>query len=230
MQQSFDRIKYNFGDIKKTNPKEIWDKISTIDLGRLGAILGINQRYMSSEQDSVIKYLLVSEALLLGIGGGQTETALCLREIYPHLDFKSSETTMITYPKWAQPDPRINPNGYTSGYTNSYLPIPIYSTDKSVGLEHKIMVLYGAIIPASCNVGEILLWKTNHKLMDRFFISGREGEIVFFNTAYFITAVEEKNAKWDIRFLFKNKNIKGLTDNIQLLGYICETVGSTAIG
>lgn len=223
-----DRLYYNLGSMPTDHfsLQDLWTSQKTTDIGALGSRIGIQKRHLPEYIDSEIKRLMVATALELGIGGGQSPTGLALREISPHLDFANVLGGMISTPVWEQPSPDIH-NGYDKYDIGEAQ--PIYYINDETGILNKVLVLYGLIIPQTCNVGEIQLWKTNEKLMDRFLISGKEGRKLFFNTAHFIHSYD-KQERWDIRFLFKDREYEHKKDYIQFLGYVCETVGSTTIG
>lgn len=162
----------------------LWSKKQTIDLGRAGHLSGLHPSLTSLDlrtlHDTMAAFAL-AQAMLQGIGGGQTEGALTIRKIIPSLDLIDNVTspgtdTIITNSNWRQP-PGITSN-YTTNTGDDTTAVSVYLTTKNSNNDKKVIIMYGlrAVGVGNQHSGTIVksvqwqFWRKGTKLIDRWYI------------------------------------------------------------
>jgi hypothetical protein len=131
----------------------LYHKARTIDIKRLGGIMTTNLTYLLAYDKTYVDYieetirLAVAQAMLQGVGGGMTEAALIVRDIYPMEDLldalHNGPAEPFDHNQWIQ--------NYWSGLATTHLvskekmmgSFNIYATDKNVRNDQKVIVIYG---------------------------------------------------------------------------------------
>lgn len=164
----------------------LWSKKQTIDLGRAGQLSGLHPALTSLDLRTLhdtMSAFAIAQALLQGIGGGQTENALAVRQLLPK-DFSysvSNVDTQIVSQAWRQPPLEATTDNYTGGTTGSDTSIEtadIYNTTKASGNDQKIIIIYGlrAVGVGNQHSGTAVrsiqwqFWRKGVKLIDRWYI------------------------------------------------------------
>ena len=231
----------------------LWSKKQTIDLGRVGQLSGLHQSLTSLDlrtlHDTMAAFA-VAQALLQGIGGGQTETGLSVRALIVSQDFTDATTSSdlsIVSNDWIQPSgTTVAGSGTGAGYqwyptsdgSDSAL-TPIYSTSKLSKNDMKIIILYGlrAVGVGNVHSGTIVksnqwqFWRRNVKLIDRWYVEMLNSAPENFVCA--ITPIMYKKDDFGLIMVKPNSSIPSdinKIDRLQLLGVVVETVGSNSVG
>lgn len=163
----------------------LWSKKQTVDLGRAGQLSGLHPALTSLDLRTLhdtMSAFAIAQALLQGIGGGQTENALAVRALRPS-DFSysvSSVDTQITDQSWRQPPTLATTDNYllATGTDAGIEVADIYNTTKASGNDQKILIIYGlrAIGVGNQHSGTVVrsiqwqFWRKGVKLIDRWYI------------------------------------------------------------
>lgn len=228
----------------------LWSKKQTIDLGRVGQLSGLHQSLTSLDLRTLhdtMSAFAVAQALLQGIGGGQTETGLSVRALIVSQDF-TDYTTGVDLPivsnDWVQPtDVSLQvfygggSGGGNDGSDNNLL--SLYSTSKASKNDMKIIVVYGlrAIGVGNVHSGTVVksnqwqFWRKNVKLIDRWYVEMLNSAPENFVCA--ITPIMFKKDDFGLIMVKPNSSIPSdvnKRDRLQVLGVTVETVGSNSVG
>jgi hypothetical protein len=163
-----------------------------------------------------------------GKGGGQTPTAATIRELSQSLDMTDGNDRPIQSDLWRQE--------FDSSAAGMFNPNQaIYTIASTSGLHRKIILLYGVYIPTSfTNISEIQIWRKGMKLIDRLYTNGHKPGVKRLNTPIMLWTYQQQqrednsHVEYEIKAKFEGGPTK--TDNIRLLGYVAEAIGSSTMG
>ncbi len=219
----------------------LWQKKQTIDLGRVGHLSGLHPSLTSLDLRTLhdtMSAFAVAQAMLQGIGGGQTETAITVRQLVPNLDLTNgADDSQIALSNWRQP---VNTaNNYTTMTGDDATYIPVYTTSKNAKNDQKVIIIYGlrAVGVGNTHHGTVVksvqwqFWRKGTKLIDRWYIEQLNSAAENFVAA--VTPVMfKKDDSGEIR-VFPD----GITqvdankyDRLQVLGVVAESLGVNTMG
>jgi hypothetical protein len=140
-------------------------KSRVIDLGKVGIIAtSLTDLYLNERLEKYLyEYMRYGTALAMlhGIGGGQTETALQIRELSPYLDLLDGRGNRIGHNQWIQRPSMVwdHQIEYNNPKRDS---ISIYQTSKESANDKKVILIYGFEFMNGFNktkVDEIQIWR-----------------------------------------------------------------------
>lgn len=223
----------------------LWSKKQTIDLGRAGHLSGLHPSLTSLDlrtlHDTMAAFAM-AQAMLQGIGGGQTEGALTVRKIIPSLDLVDNFTTpgtdtTITASNWRQPP------GLTSFYATQTgadtEAVSTYLSTKNSNNDKKVIIMYGlrAVGVGNQHNGTIVksvqwqFWRKGTKLIDRWYIEQLNSAPECFVAA--ITPIMfKKDDIGEIKIIpdaFTASDANKY-DRLEILGVVSEPIGLNTIG
>jgi len=194
----------------------------------------------------------VAQALLQGIGGGQTETGLSVRALIVSQDFVD-QTAAIEQPivsnDWFQPPNASGSlNANSTGAGLSYYGASdgsdsavknLYATSKNSKNDMKIIICYGlrAVGVGNVHSGTIVksnqwqFWRKGVKLIDRWYVECLNSAPENFVCA--ITPIMFKKDDFGLISVAPNSSIPSdpsKYDRLQVLGVCVETIGSNSVG
>lgn len=218
----------------------LWQKKQTIDLGRVGHLSGLHPSLTSLDLRTLhdtMSAFAVAQALLQGIGGGQTENALSVRQIVPAFDFtyvSGGVDTAITKQVWRQP--------VTGNYANATAAEAdmetIYTLSKTSKNDQKIVIIYGlrAVGVGNTHSGTVVrsiqwqFWRRGVKLIDRWYIEQLNSASENFVAA--VTPIMyKKDDLGEIKVLADDTTADANKfDRLQVLGVVAEALGTNTMG
>jgi hypothetical protein len=224
----------------------LWQKKQTIDLGRVGHLSGLHQSVTSLDlrtlHDTMAAFA-VAQAMLQAIGGGQTETGLTIRHIVPNLDLTAGDNAVADFPivsaNWRQPTLQATVLNYATadGSDNSY--DVCYTTSKNSKNDMKVLIFYGlrAVGTGNIHMGTVIksvqwqFWRKGTKLIDRWYPEMLNSAPENFVVA--VTPVMLKKDDLGAIYIFPDSNTpvdSNKFDRIQVLGVVCEALGTNTMG
>lgn len=223
----------------------LWQKKQTIDLGRVGHLSGLHPSLTSLDLRTLhdtMSAFAVAQALLQGIGGGQTENALSVRQVVPSFDFTNAAGTTtddaIVSNMWRQPTAQASTANYTLATGIESATESIYFLSKNSKNDQKIVILYGlrAVGVGNQHSGTVArslqwqFWRKGVKLIDRWYIEQLNSA-----SENFVAAVTPIMFKKDD--LGEIKVVADMTtadankfDRLQVLGVCAEALGANSMG
>lgn len=218
----------------------LWQKKQTIDLGRVGHLSGLHPSLTSLDLRTLhdtMSAFAVAQALLQGIGGGQTENALSVRAIVPSFDFTdavSAADTAITLVQWRQPAS----GNYANATAIESAIEPIYYLSKNSKNDQKIVIIYGlrAVGVGNQHSGTVVksvqwqFWRKGVKLIDRWYIEQLNSAPENFVAA--VTPIMfKKDDLGEIKVLADTTTADAnKVDRLQVLGVVAEALGANSMG
>lgn len=220
----------------------LWQKKQTIDLGRVGHLSGLHPSLTSLDLRTLhdtMSAFAVAQAMLQGIGGGQTETAITVRQIVPSLDLTdgTNSDSVITSSQWRQPANTANNYTTITGADTDY--IAAYTTSKNAKNDQKVMIIYGlrAVGVGNTHSGTVVksvqwqYWRKGTKLIDRWYIEQLNSAAENFVAA--VTPVMfKKDDSGEIRIFPDALTPADANkyDRLQILGVVAESLGVNTMG
>lgn len=219
----------------------LWQKKQTIDLGRVGHLSGLHPSLTSLDLRTLhdtMSAFAVAQAMLQGIGGGQTETAITVRQLVPNLDLTNgADDSAITLSNWRQPVSTAA--NYTTQLGDDATYVAVYTTSKQAKNDQKVIIIYGlrAVGVGNTHHGTVVksvqwqFWRKGTKLIDRWYVEQLNSAAENFVAA--VTPVMfKKDDSGEIR-VFPD----GITqvdankfDRLQVLGVVAESLGVNTMG
>ncbi len=221
----------------------LWQKKQTIDLGRVGHLSGLHPSLTSLDLRTLhdtMSAFAVAQAMLQGIGGGQTETAITVRQLVPSLDLTEGVTgadAAITSSQWRQPVNTATNYTTITGADTDY--VSAYTTSKNAKNDQKVMILYGlrAVGVGNTHSGTVVksvqwqYWRKGTKLIDRWYIEQLNSAAENFVAA--VTPVMfKKDDSGEIRIFPDALTPADANkyDRLQILGVVAESLGVNTMG
>ena len=220
----------------------LWSKKQTIDLGRVGHLSGLHPSLTSLDLRTLhdtMSAFAVAQAMLQGIGGGQTETAITVRQIVPSLDLTdgTNSDAVITSSQWRQPVNTANNYTTTTGADTDY--ISAYTTSKNGKNDQKVIIIYGlrAVGVGNTHHGTVVksiqwqFWRKGTKLIDRWYIEQLNSASENFVAA--VTPVMlKKDDSGEIRIMPDALTPADANkyDRLHVLGVVAESLGVNTMG
>jgi hypothetical protein len=225
----------------------LWSKKQTIDLGRVGHLSGLHQSLTSLDlrtlHDTMAAFA-VAQAMLQGVGGGQTETGLTVRQIVPNLDLTAGDVVgtpdaNILSANWRQPTLVSTVQNYATTTGNDTDNISAYTTSKNAKNDQKVIIMYGlrAVGVGNIHSGTVTksnqwqFWRKGTKLIDRWYIELLNSAPENFVAA--ITPVMFKKDDVGQVLIFPSSEIAADAnkfDRLQILGVVAESLGVNTMG
>lgn len=223
----------------------LWSKKQTIDLGRAGHLSGLHPSLTSLDlrtlHDTMAAFAM-AQAMLQGIGGGQTEGALTVRQIVPSLDLTDNFTapgtdTLIASSNWREPPGTSSNYGTNSGADTDA--ISVFTTTKASKNDQKVMIIYGlrAVGVGNVHNGTVVksvqwqFWRRGTKLIDRWYVEQLNSAPENFVAA--ITPIMfKKDDLGEIKIVPDQLTQPDANkyDRLQILGVISEPIGVNTVG
>jgi hypothetical protein len=223
----------------------LWQKKQTVDLGRVGHLSGLHPSLTSLDLRTLhdtMSAFAIAQAMLQGIGGGQTETAMTVRTLIPSLDLcdgTGASAAVITSSQWRQPTTMAGTQNYATntGADSDY--ISCYVTDKLAKNDQKVIIIYGlrAVGVGNTHQGTVVksiqwqFWRKGTKLIDRWYVEQLNSAAENFVAA--VTPVMfKKDDIGEIR-IFPDQLTPvdaNKFDRLQVLGVVAESLGVNTMG
>jgi hypothetical protein len=224
----------------------LWQKKQTIDLGRIGHLSGLHQSLTSLDlrtlHDTMAAFA-VAQAMLQGVGGGQTETGLTVRQLVPNLDLTAGDATLVDTPivsaNWRQPSLQAVTLFYNSSVGDDSFYDSVYTTSKNAKNDQKVIIIYGlrAVGVGNIHSGTVIksnqwqFWRKGTKLIDRWY-----PEMLNSAPENFVAAITpvmfKKDDVGEIRIYPASEIAADANkfDRIQVLGVVAESLGVNTMG
>jgi hypothetical protein len=226
----------------------LWQKKQTIDLGRVGHLSGLHPSLTSLDLRTLhdtMSAFAVAQAMLQGIGGGQTETAITVRQIVPNLDLTAGDNGStvdlpIASAQWRQPSLvatslfyAANTGADDANYDS------VYTTSKNAKNDQKIIIMYGlrAVGVGNIHSGTVVksvqwqFWRKGTKLIDRWYVEQLNSAPENFVAA--VTPVMfKKDDSGEVRVFPDSATLVDANkfDRLQVLGVVAESLGVNTMG
>src|SRR6478609_5065673 len=220
----------------------LWQKKQTIDLGRVGHLSGLHPSLTSLDLRTLhdtMSAFAVAQAMLQGIGGGQTETAITVRQLVPNLDLSdgANNDQAIASSNWRQPISTSANYTTITGDDSSYT--PVYTTSKTSKNDQKVVIIYGlrAVGVGNTHHGTVVksvqwqFWRKGTKLIDRWYVEQLNSAAENFVAA--VTPVMfKKDDSGEIRIFPDALTPADANkyDRLQILGVVAESLGVNTMG
>ena len=223
----------------------LWQKKQTIDLGRVGHLSGLHPSLTSLDLRTLhdtMSAFAVAQALLQGIGGGQTENALSVRQIVPSFDFTNplatTADTAVDTNDWRQPALNSATDNYANATGKEADTESIYFLSKNSKNDQKIVILYGlrAVGVGNQHSGTVTrslqwqFWRKGVKLIDRWYIEQLNSAPENFVAA--VTPIMfKKDDLGEIKVVADTTTADANKfDRLQVLGVVAEALGANSMG
>lgn len=217
----------------------------SVDIGKVGLINIIHPKGVPAELFDACKRYGIAQAKLDKLSF--SEDMLCIRNIFPDLDFVNSAREKITKREWVQPRSLEEPYSRFSGYWDIDEDNQIYYYSKASGNRRKVMIIYGIKnlkynekvggIQANAGGSPAEICSTSAK-----FTRHVNGQFVKVLDIPDLNTINDEGLIWfDTPFLFKRgddmafylrpkNDAGGRTDHLMLLGMIIEPLGTHVVG
>jgi hypothetical protein len=216
----------------------LYQKAKQVDMGKVGHVSGFKETAVPKHYREQVMKIAIAYAMSQGIGGGQTETSLTVRNFLPKFDFGDEDDKLFKNNDWTFEYDRFAsyPHRDMTNIEPPYLKYKIIAqTSKFTRNDQKVYILFGfkyLDTNKALNAQEIQVWRRGTKLLDRFplpkFAEDRPRKLDIFETP----CLFKKDDLMQIRVDLKEPPPLGeqIHDRIQFLGFVVESLGTMTMG